>query len=293
MARSPCADRRSRAAAARVLPGTAAPSAGMPSAGSGRRDHGGSLGHGLSIAVGRCLADRLDGRARTTLLPDGRRRDRRGLRAPRPQPSPDGSARPPRRDRATPTATRASRPSSGPSAGSASRRASPPRAGTSPRSRPRPRGARRRAAAPAAGRPRLVVAHTVKGRGVSFMEGRFDSHYKSVRPHDRRAHHGRAAGGQDRRVRNAFAAALERSVQVDDRVLPRTRRSRLGRVRRGRAPGAPAASSTPASPMQAMVGVAAGWPRGQEGGRLLDRSLHRLARARPGARRRRRRRRPT
>jgi transketolase len=34
-------------------------------------------------------------------------------------------------------------------------------------------------------RPRLVVAHTLKGRGVSFMEGRFDSHYKSVRPHDR------------------------------------------------------------------------------------------------------------
>jgi transketolase len=39
--------------------------------------------------------------------------------------------------------------------------------------------------AAAAERPRLVVAHTIKGRGVSFMEGRFDSHYKSVRPHDR------------------------------------------------------------------------------------------------------------
>jgi transketolase len=37
----------------------------------------------------------------------------------------------------------------------------------------------------AGGGPRLVVAHTVKGRGVAFMEGRFDSHYKSVRPHDR------------------------------------------------------------------------------------------------------------
>ncbi len=33
--------------------------------------------------------------------------------------------------------------------------------------------------------PRLVVAHTIKGRGVDFMEGRFDSHYRSVRPHDR------------------------------------------------------------------------------------------------------------
>jgi transketolase len=34
-------------------------------------------------------------------------------------------------------------------------------------------------------RPRLVLAHTIKGRGVDFMEGRFDSHYRSVRPHDR------------------------------------------------------------------------------------------------------------
>jgi transketolase len=33
--------------------------------------------------------------------------------------------------------------------------------------------------------PRLVVAHTRKGRGVDFMEGRFDSHYKSVPQHDR------------------------------------------------------------------------------------------------------------
>jgi transketolase len=36
-----------------------------------------------------------------------------------------------------------------------------------------------------AARPRLVLAHTIKGRGVDFMENRFDSHYKSVRPHDR------------------------------------------------------------------------------------------------------------
>jgi transketolase len=34
-------------------------------------------------------------------------------------------------------------------------------------------------------RPRLLIARTVKGRGVDFMEDRFDSHYKSVRPHDR------------------------------------------------------------------------------------------------------------
>jgi transketolase len=34
-------------------------------------------------------------------------------------------------------------------------------------------------------RPRVIVAHTVKGRGVAYMEGRFDSHYTSVRPSDR------------------------------------------------------------------------------------------------------------
>ena len=47
-----------------------------------------------------------------------------------------------------------------------------------------------------AGRPRLVVAHTIKGRGVSFMEGRFDSHYKSVRPHDRERVMGALAEGR-------------------------------------------------------------------------------------------------
>jgi transketolase len=46
------------------------------------------------------------------------------------------------------------------------------------------------------GRPRLVVAHTIKGRGVSFMEGRFDSHYKSVRPHDRERVMGALAQGR-------------------------------------------------------------------------------------------------
>ncbi len=35
------------------------------------------------------------------------------------------------------------------------------------------------------GRPRCVLAHTVKGKGLPFMEGRFDSHYRSLRPHDR------------------------------------------------------------------------------------------------------------
>jgi transketolase len=33
--------------------------------------------------------------------------------------------------------------------------------------------------------PRCVIGHTVKGKGIPFMEGRFDSHYKSFRPHER------------------------------------------------------------------------------------------------------------
>lgn len=34
-------------------------------------------------------------------------------------------------------------------------------------------------------RPRCVIAHTVKGKGLPFMEGRFDSHYRSLQPGDR------------------------------------------------------------------------------------------------------------
>lgn len=34
-------------------------------------------------------------------------------------------------------------------------------------------------AAPSAGQPRVVIAHTVKGRGVSFMENRVEWHYKN------------------------------------------------------------------------------------------------------------------
>ena len=34
-------------------------------------------------------------------------------------------------------------------------------------------------------RPRCVIARTVKGKGLAFMEDRFDSHYRSLRPGDR------------------------------------------------------------------------------------------------------------
>ena len=32
---------------------------------------------------------------------------------------------------------------------------------------------------PLAGRPTSIIAHTVKGKGVSFMEGRLAWHYKN------------------------------------------------------------------------------------------------------------------
>jgi transketolase len=36
--------------------------------------------------------------------------------------------------------------------------------------------------APPAGRPRMVVARTVQGKGVSFMEGRLEWHYRNLSP---------------------------------------------------------------------------------------------------------------
>ena len=37
----------------------------------------------------------------------------------------------------------------------------------------------------AAGSRLRVLAHTIKGKGIPFMEGRFDSHYKSFKPEQR------------------------------------------------------------------------------------------------------------
>jgi transketolase len=146
---------------------------------------GGSLGHGLAIAVGRSLADRLDVRARRTfcLMGDGETDegsvseaaalagrlgldrlvgivDANGHQGLEIDHAPDRWARLDARFAA---------------------------AGWEVAQVDGHDHAALRAAlsAAGAGRPRLVVAHTVKGRGVSFMEGRFDSHYKSVRPHDR------------------------------------------------------------------------------------------------------------
>jgi transketolase len=146
---------------------------------------GGSLGHGLAIAVGRSLADRLDGRARRTfcLMGDGEtdegsvseaaalagrlRLDRlvgivdaNGHQGLEIDHEPDRWARFDSRFAAAGWDVAQVDGHDHAALGAA-------------------------LSAAGAGRPRLVVAHTVKGRGVSFMEGRFDSHYKSVRPHDR------------------------------------------------------------------------------------------------------------
>jgi transketolase len=146
---------------------------------------GGSLGHGLPIAVGRSLADRLDGRERTTycLMGDGESDegsvseaaalagrlgldrlaaivDANGHQGLEAEHTLDRWERFEARFAAAGWSVVHIDGHDHPALGAA-------------------------LSASPAGRPRLVVAHTIKGRGVSFMEGRFDSHYKSVRPHDR------------------------------------------------------------------------------------------------------------
>ena len=73
MATLALADGRSRAAADRVLPGRGGLRRPRRALRGGRGDQRRPLGHGLAIAVGRSLADRLDGRARRTfcLMGDG------------------------------------------------------------------------------------------------------------------------------------------------------------------------------------------------------------------------------
>jgi transketolase len=146
---------------------------------------GGSLGHGLAIAVGRSLADRLDGRTRRTfcLMGDGE--------------TDEGSV--------SEAAALAGRLGLDRLVGIVDANGHQGLEGDQAPDRWERFEARFAAAgwevaqidghdhaalamalsAADTGRPRLVVAHTVKGRGVAFMEGRFDSHYKSVRPHDR------------------------------------------------------------------------------------------------------------
>jgi transketolase len=146
---------------------------------------GGSLGHGLPIAVGRALADRLDGRPRRTycLMGDGESDEgsvweatamagrlgldrlvaiidangHQGLDRELPHDHWERFAR--RFDAAGWDAVEVDG---------------------------HDHAALRDALLCHGTRPRCVVARTVKGKGIDFMEGRFDSHYKSLRPSDRR-----------------------------------------------------------------------------------------------------------
>jgi transketolase len=145
---------------------------------------GGSLGHGLPIAVGRAIADRLDGRSRRTycLMGDGE--------------TDEGSV-----SEATAMAGRL---------GLDRLVAIIDANGHQGLDRDLPadhwdrlvlrfraagwevltvdghdHGALRDVLLHSGDRPLCVLARTVKGKGVAFMEGRFDSHYKSLRPADR------------------------------------------------------------------------------------------------------------
>ena len=146
---------------------------------------GGSLGHGLPIAIGRAIADRLDGRLRRTycLMGDGE--------------TDEGSV--------SEAAALAGRLGLGQLVAiiDANGHQGLDRELTSGHwerlaGRFESAGwdvanvdghdhdALRRALGVAAGsRPRCVLAHTIKGKGIPFMEGRFDSHYKSFKPEQR------------------------------------------------------------------------------------------------------------
>ncbi len=145
---------------------------------------GGSLGHGLSIAVGRAIADRLDGRPRRTycLLGDGETDEgsvweatamagRLGLDGLVAIVDANGHQG---LDRQLPTDHWARYAARFESAGWEVA----PVDGHD-------HAALRAAFLPRGHRPRCVLAHTLKGKGLPFMEGRFDSHYKSLRPTDR------------------------------------------------------------------------------------------------------------
>lgn len=145
---------------------------------------GGSLGHGLAIAAGRAIADRLDGRTRRTycLMGDGE--------------TDEGSV--------AEAAALAGR------LGLDRLVAIVDANGHQGLDRPLPvdhwqrfvhrfqaagwdvaevdghdHAALRGALLHAGEEPRFILAHTLKGKGLPFMEGRFDSHYKSLRPADR------------------------------------------------------------------------------------------------------------
>ena len=147
----------------------------------------GSLGHGLPIGTGMALAAQARRQGTPDLVHAERRRVRRGLdlgggalRAAPParQPGRDrGLQQDPELRHASKTSSTSSRSprSGGRSAGACARST----ATTSTRSKSA------YAAVPfEPGRPSCIVAHTVKGKGVSFMEDKLLWHYRAPRGED-------------------------------------------------------------------------------------------------------------
>ena len=62
----------------------------------------------------------------------------------------------------------------------------------------------------------MIVAHTIKGKGVSFMEGQLAWHYKSPSDEQLAAALAELGGGS---VRNAFVATLQELAADDPRIL--------------------------------------------------------------------------
>ncbi len=177
----------------------------------------GSLGHGLSLAAGAALAGRLQRLDAAGVLPAQRRRVQRGIglggrhvrRAPPPVES--------RRRSSTSTGSRRSATRRTCSISRRWRSAGARSAGTPTRSTgttrsrsPTPSGRSTTEAGP----PHVLVAHTVFGKGVSFMERSIEWHYLPMTEGQfERAIEG--GGG----VRATFVRTLVELAEEDERIV--------------------------------------------------------------------------
>ena len=272
-------DHRPRPAARRVLPGRRRLRRPRRARCAGVEISGGSLGHGLPIAVGRALADRLDGRGAgpICLMGDGETDEgsvseaaalagrlglgrlvgiidangHQGLES-RARARPLGALRRPLRRR---------------------------RLGRRRSRRPRSRGAAARPCRPPAADGRASSCpHASRAAASSSWRA---ASTRTTSPFARMTASGSwprwRRGGRRREERVRRRA--DRAVASRRARLPRARRPRLGRLRRGRAPRARAASSTPASPSRPWSASPPASPR-----RARRRSPTRSRRSSPRAR---------
>ena len=154
----------------------------------------GSLGMGISAAMGMALGARLTGRdvRAWVMLGDGECQEgevwEAAMAAPRVPPrQPDRDRRPQPAPAVRLAGRRAGRPHPAPGPGRAGRqvgrvRLARPRGGR-PRHAGDPAGARARPRGATDAR-RAIVAHTVKGKGVSYMEGRYFWHTRTIKPEE-------------------------------------------------------------------------------------------------------------